>query len=822
MRRAPGPPPAVAALTALHDAALLAAVFYAPILWGQVSIPEMPVAGQMTASGGLALTGGLVFLALISALLARWTAGQPPARLPNAIHLPAALLLVIACLSTVSSVNRHASSIELSRLLVGFCLFYLVANRATLPAARPGLTAAAFAGSIVLTILSPMPAGAGLDLRMFTIIGIGVGVAVILTQREKEADTVAWLRSALILSAALVVGLHGLREKLAVFRELRNETWAIFSTFFNPNSLAGFLAMGFPLAVSAILADRALWRRLVWGFCAIVLVAAIIPTKSKGAMVALAAAVLLYLVLLARQQPRLRKLAGAVVIAGVVVVVTAALLAWQVAPARGLLTDTLKLNSPSNMFRVLTWQGTVRLFEAYPWLGAGPGAFKYVYPKYAIAAYTEAAHENYLQMFAELGVTGGIVFLWLLAAVLYTGSRALASADAPRRAWAIGGICAVTALMVHSLLDYDWYIGAINFSFWLVAGMLAHLTSGGSVAAPAEVPEKASPRRGRQRPATAAEEATATELAGKPFRWPARRPGVAWILLLGMTLLVAWLAVAAPLRNALAQPLIETGDRYATSGSRDAGEMALAQYDRARQLDPRWSEAWEKYGMVLGTMRGLDQGSEALQHAHELSPTSFRPLSSTGQLYKEYGDLPEAVRYYEQSLACYPNRTLTIKWLGEAYARQGERQKALAVYERLVAGERALFHRYPALGDIEVDTNFAFAHYELGRAAQQAHDYGRALKHFDETVKIIAEYFARAQPTDEMFRMLGRPREYRAPEMERLEAKTRWRESAIYRRTGDVKNEQWERSRALAIWPEVAKTVAQEDGSQPEPGPRHY
>jgi len=375
---------------------------------------------------------------------------------------------------------------------------------------------------------------------------------------------------------------------------------------------------------------------------------------------------------------------------------------------------------------------------------------------------------------------------------------------------------------VHSLLDYDWYIGAINFSFWLVAGMLAHLTSGASAAAPAKVPERASPRRGRQRPAAAAEEATARELAGKPFRWPARRPGVAWILLLGMTLLVAWLAVAAPLRNALAQPLIETGDRYATSGSRDAGEMALAQYDRARQLDPRWSEAWEKYGMVLGTMRGLDQGSEALQHAHELSPTSFRPLSSTGQLYKEYGDLPEAVRYYEQSLACYPNRTLTIKWLGEAYARQGERQKALAVYERLVAGERALFHRYPALGDIEVDTNFAFAHYELGRAAQQAHDYGRALKHFDETVKIIAEYFARAQPTDEMFRMLGRPREYRAPEMERLEAKTRWRESAIYRRTGDVKNEQWERSRALAIWPEVAKTVAQEDGSQPEPGPRHY
>ncbi|MFB3882493.1 MAG: O-antigen ligase family protein [Armatimonadota bacterium] len=815
MKRAPGRSSSAAALSGLHDAALLSAVFYAPILWGQVSIAETGGAGQMSASGGLALIGGLVFLALLSALLARWAAGAPPARLPNAVHLPAALLIVVAAISTISSVNRHASIIELSRLLVGFCLFYLVANRAALPAARPGVVAFAFACSLVLSALSPMPSGAGMDLRMFTVVATGIGVAVVLTQRDRQ-DAVAWLRSMLILSAALVVGLHGLREKLAVFRELRNETWAIFSTFFNPNSLAGFLAMACPLAISAAIADRTLWRRLLWVFCAVVLVAAVLPTKSKGGMVALTAALLLYLILLARGRPRLRRPAGMVVVAGAIALLVIAIVSWQLPSARAWFVDTLRLDSPSNMFRVLTWQGTVRLFEAYPWLGAGPGVFKYVYPKYAIAGYTEAAHQNYLQMFAELGVAGGLAFLWLFGAVLYTGARALASAEPTKRTYAIGGICAVVVLMLHSLLDYDWYVGAINFSFWLIVGAMVNFAS----ASPAQAVETLpAAKRGRRRPAAAPEPAEAA-LPGKPFPWLTHRPRAGWVVLLTAALLVAWFAIEAPLRNALAQPVIETGDAYATSGSRDAGEMSLAQYDRARQLDPRWSEAWEKYGLVLGTMRGLAQGIEALERAHQLSPTSFRPLSSMGQLYREYGDLPEAIRYYQQSLALYPNRTLTLRWLAEAYSQQGQQDKALDTYSRLVAGEQALFHKYPALGDIEVDTNFAFAHYELGRAAQQARDYGTALKHFDETVKIVADYFARAQRTDEMYRMLGRPREYRAPEMERLEAKTRWRESMIYRRTGDVKDEEWERNRALAIYPEVAQAVATEDGQQPAPGSR--
>jgi O-antigen ligase len=825
--RAPRQGSATAALAALHDTALLVAVFYAPIFWGQVSIPETTALGQISASAGQTLAAGLVFLALISALLARWAAGKPPARLPNAIHLPAALLLAIAALSTLTSVNPHASKIELSRLLVGCTLFFLVANRATLPAARPSVVAAAFACSIVLTAFVPIPEAAGLALRTFTIVAVGIAVAVMVTMRE-EADPVAWLRNSIILSAALVVALYGWREKFAVARELKDPTWQIFSTFFNPNSLGGFLAMIFPLAVSATLADSTLWRRLLWGFSAIALASAIIPTKSKGAMVACAAALLLYLVLLAWQSPRLRRLAAAVVIIAVVAMVAAAFLVWQAAPTRDWFVHTLRLNSQSNMFRMLTWKGTLRLFEAHPGLGVGPGAFKYAYPRYAILGYTEAAHQNYLQMFAELGTVGGIVFLWLLASILLTGGRAIAAArDLPRRCWAIGGICSVVALMVHSLLDYDWYIGAINLSFWLVAGMLAYGAHAQPVVATAiaDSAQKGTTKRGRQRPSATskgAQPAPVADSPGRAFRWPRLASGqrapnlAAWTALLAVASVVAIAAVAAPARNAVAQRAMDTGDAYATSGSKQAGAMALAQYDQARQLDAGWAEAWERYGLLLGLGR-LDEGVEAVRHAQALSPTSFRPWSTLGQLYEEEGKLADAIPCFERALVLFPNHTRTIRRLAEAYQKAGEQEKALAVYQRLVAEENAPYNRYRALSEIDVDTNFAFAHYELGFASQRAHDrrvkdaIPVALKHFDTALRIILEYDARAKRTDAMFAALGRPREYRGEEMLSLEAKTRYRESQIYRRVGMWTDEKRERERALELWPGVEQLIANED-----------
>ncbi len=806
-------------LTGLHDAALLAAVFYAPIIWGQVQIPETHTSVQWSASTGQAVEAGLLGLALLAALLARWAQGKPPARIPNAIHLPALLLLFMAAIATIFSINHHVSKLELYRLGMGVVLFYLVANRALLPAAKPSLVAAAFACSAIIIALGPIEGETAKALSIFSVIALGITIAVMVTPRE-DPDPIKWWRYALIISAALVVSMLGWREKFIVARELENKSWSIFSTFFNPNPLGGFLAMICPLALAAAIATRDLTRRLLWGFCAIALAATIIPTHSKGALLALAVALVAFALMLSLQARRLRPLTLVVLLIIGLTFLIGGLGAWFSPLLRARVVSALDLHSASNMFRILTWKGTVHLFTAHPWTGVGPAAFKYVYPNYAIAGYVEAAHQNYLQMFAELGVFGGAIFLWLLGAILFTGRRAIAlSDDLSGRVLAIGGLSGIIVLLVHSFLDYDWYIGAINLSFWLIAGMLAYQANGLTLeTAPIDVEQP----RGKKRRQNTTPAVSAPKPIGRNFPWPGNprksTRTVCWLLSL-VILATLWIgAIVTPARNALAQLALDTGDAYAVSGRPNAGLTSLSKYEQATKDDPGWSEAWERYGLILG-LRDLDKGIESLARAQQLSPTSFRPYISLGQLYEQHNRYADAIKTYEKALTLFPNHTRTMKRIADAYQRLGQYDDSLRMWEKLVAGENAPYNKYRALSEVDVDTNFAFAHYELGLAAERTHymekkdSLGVALKEYFAALKIIDEYFAKAKQMDDMFLMLGRPREYRAEDMRLLQAMIRWRIGEVYARVGDAKQAEENHQLALSLYPDLLSKI---NAIQPE------
>ncbi len=108
----------------------------------------------------------------------------------------------------------------------------------------------------------------------------------------------------------------------------------------------------------------------------------------------------------------------------------------------------------------------------YPWLGVGPGAFDSAFGKYTVAGITKAAHEVYLQTAAEQGWAGLVILLWLLGAVVWTGWRVVRKGEraAPDRLLAVGAIGGVVVLLVHDLLDNDWYVSAIGLGFWLLVG----------------------------------------------------------------------------------------------------------------------------------------------------------------------------------------------------------------------------------------------------------------------------------------------------------------------------------------------------------------
>ena len=128
----------------------------------------------------------------------------------------------------------------------------------------------------------------------------------------------------------------------------------------------------------------------------------------------------------------------------------------------------------SNQFRRLTWKSTARMALANPLLGTGVGKFKFAHPRYAIAGFTEMAHQSYLQVAAETGVFGLVGLLLALLGAALAVLRAPRSSGAER--WLAAGLGGgIAAAAAHNMIDYSWFVYGTATLFWGMMGLVAGL-----------------------------------------------------------------------------------------------------------------------------------------------------------------------------------------------------------------------------------------------------------------------------------------------------------------------------------------------------------
>lgn len=107
---------------------------------------------------------------------------------------------------------------------------------------------------------------------------------------------------------------------------------------------------------------------------------------------------------------------------------------------------------------------------AKPLFGWGPGSFPSIFSMFAIAGYTRSAHQSWLQLAAENGWPAMIILLIACGAAWRGGWRALRSSSYPLAA---GALAALTAFVVHGLVDSGWGIISIGWILMLVLSSLA-------------------------------------------------------------------------------------------------------------------------------------------------------------------------------------------------------------------------------------------------------------------------------------------------------------------------------------------------------------
>ncbi len=290
-----------------------------------------------------------------------------------------------------------------------------------------------------------------------------------------------------------------------------------YGPFLNHNHFAAYLEMAIPLAVAMLLArlsrlrgapppaaaeggttgpggllvvmrrgPEALARLGMSGFTAIVMLAALVLSGSRGAIMSLAAATLLYgAVMLLRGQTGRSEW----IVAGVILVAGISFSAWvgaeRVAETGRRLASVSEFEAePSLSARVLGWRYTLHIFRDYPLLGSGLGTFAQAWLHYyppGTANIWKEAHNDYLQVGAETGLAGLTAFIWglivFLRRYLFRDTRepaALSMGDPQlRHGIAIG----LLSLLFHSMVDFSLQVAAIALLFVVLAGILVGETA---------------------------------------------------------------------------------------------------------------------------------------------------------------------------------------------------------------------------------------------------------------------------------------------------------------------------------------------------------
>ena len=139
-----------------------------------------------------------------------------------------------------------------------------------------------------------------------------------------------------------------------------------------------------------------------------------------------------------------------------------------VASAEGLLTEG----------RVSLWGETLDLVRAYPLLGCGFGAYQSAFYKFKSSwphVTDDYAHNDYLQLLAELGPFGLLGGLWLVGGILggVIGLHGKLSHQSLPVALACVG--SLVAIGIHSVADFNLYIPANSMQFSWILGIASGL-----------------------------------------------------------------------------------------------------------------------------------------------------------------------------------------------------------------------------------------------------------------------------------------------------------------------------------------------------------
>jgi putative inorganic carbon (hco3(-)) transporter len=372
------------------------------------------------------------------------------------------LLVLLAALPWEGLLHYPTATLSLVKILGALLLVsYLIKvlrGEERLRSAPASWAVGAFMLLVTLSfILSPDPGAGTATLFRYYLFGGFFFLMIQLVQDEAGVMRVLRVLT-LSITLAAIVGLIPF---------LNGQTERVAGPITDPNDFGYLMATTLPLIAYLVITDRG-WRP-VWATCFPIVLAGVLATLSRGALVALGALLVWGLV------TRRIKIGGLIVpTVALVAVALAAVLLWS--PVINERIEQRGKSTESNTTsREALWSGAIAMSMDHPITGVGPGRFGIESLNYVqdnpVVLQDPVTHDTYLNILAENGPFALAAFIAFLAASWTTLSRCRRRCEDAEDPAGMRLATAVQAALLVAIVGAFFLSEQLASPFWLLGAL---------------------------------------------------------------------------------------------------------------------------------------------------------------------------------------------------------------------------------------------------------------------------------------------------------------------------------------------------------------
>ncbi len=277
------------------------------------------------------------------------------------------------------------------------------------------------------------------------------------------------------VAAAFFSGIDGIYQRVAGYDLFRHFPifldMKITGAFKASNDFGTYLATSLPLPLALVFFAAIRWKKK-FGLIAVslLLAACLLLTFARGAWLGFFAGFLFLFAFTGW-----KRFAAALIILGLLLSLTVAFAPPAIKAQLGGSFTSLGVDT-SSADRLLIWKTGWKMFLDKPLFGHGLNTFMSVFERYKPPEYSEIvyAHNCFLQIAAETGIIGLLVFLWFCASILVRAiSKFFSSHDKLVKAAVIGAAACIIATLTNSFVDTNLYSLPLAVLFWSLCGLAA-------------------------------------------------------------------------------------------------------------------------------------------------------------------------------------------------------------------------------------------------------------------------------------------------------------------------------------------------------------